>query len=196
MAEASAKAEVLDFTNVKERTFNTKHLPEGNYPAVVKSVEATKTKSGDKRMWVFTIALTGAHKGASYPHRCTLEESSLWKIRQLFVAAGFNVPKSRIKLDPNKAVGREVGVTLEDDEYDNKMRSQITAVIPLSEVGEAPVALDDAEEDDVEEPEDAPLEETEDEEPAPAPKAAKKAAKPTAAEVTDEDLEELEVEEL
>lgn len=143
----TAKAKTLNFSNVKERQYNAKHLPEGDYPALVKSVEVDESENGNE-MWVYTMEITrGKGKGASYPERCVIVDKALWRLRRLFAAAGINIPKKKVNVDPNKVVGHEVGITLEDDEYDGKMRSVIAAVIPLSEVGDAPEDAGDSDEE-------------------------------------------------
>lgn len=181
-------------SKVKERSFNTKHLPEGDYRAKITKCDDHTSKAGNFQ-WLYTISITDAKgKGAAYPYYCGVEPDQLWKVRNLFVAAGVNVPKKRLKLDPNKVVGRGVGITLEDDEYEGKPKSVIAAVLPLSEVGDAD---EDADEDD-EEVEEEDEEDEEEEEPAPVKtkKKAKGKKAPAPAEVDDDELEELEIDEL
>lgn len=197
MADKAVKAQALDFSNVKERNFNRKHLPEGDYPAKVMKVESGKSKA-DNPMWTFTIAITsGPGKGATYPLYCVLDANNLWKLRNLFTACGINIPKKKLNIDPNKVIGRTLGITLEDEEREDdkgntRVNSTLAATIPLSEVSGAA---------DEEEEEDGTEEELDDE---PKPKAAKKKdkagkekkgkkGKPA---VDDEEMEELEVEEL
>lgn len=144
MAEA-AKAHVLDFSNVKERgEFSKKHKPEGDYRAKIvgvteSAVASESSKNHGKPQWEFKLQLT-EDKGATYPYRCTLVEEQLWKVRNLFIAAGKVVPKKRANVNPNNVVGLTVGITLADDEYEGKMRSDIDAVFPESELSD-----DDAE---------------------------------------------------
>lgn len=188
----AAKAKAIDFTNVKERNFNIKHLPEGDYAAKVTKVDDARNKADTEDMWVFTIALTSdsvpGAKGASFPYYCVLNADNYWKVRNLFTCAGMNVPKKRVNVDPNKVVNKPIGVTLGDDEYEGKLKSVIDQVLPLSEIDE--VVADDVDDDD----EDVAEE--------PTPKASengkakkKKKAKPPVDE-DDDELEELEVEEL
>ncbi len=180
-----AKARNLDFTNVKERAFSPKHLPEGDYPAKVTKVEDYESNAGNAQ-WLFTIQITsGPGKGATYPLYCGLDAKNLWKFRNLAVACGINVPKSKVKSDPNKLVGKECGITLEDDEYEGKPKSVIAATIPLSEVAAPDVP--DADDDDEEH--DAPTKKSGKKD-----KKGKKGKKGKA--VSDDEMEELEVEEL
>jgi hypothetical protein len=140
-----AKKVNLDFTNVKEGgAFNKKHQMMGDYKAQIVKVQDAKKKSDGSPMWLFTIkAGTG-----TYPYYCGFEENVLWKIRNLAVAAGQNVPKKRVALDPNKLVNKYIGVTLEDEEYEGKMQSSVGAVFPTSELEETEGSSDDDDDDD------------------------------------------------
>jgi|SRR5882672_1947888 len=166
MAKDKASAQRLDFTNVKEggMMFNKRHQPAGDYKGKITKVQDAKSKKDDSKMWLFTIEVNGA----AYPYYCTFAENQLWKIRNLFVAAGINVPKKQVQVDPTKVVGKSIGVTLEDDEYDGKMQSVVQATFPVSE-------LDGDTDDDDEEGVD-----DEEEVDEPAPKVKKKKAKPVA----------------
>ena len=194
------KAVMFDMTDVKDSggAFNKKHRVPGDYKGKITKVEdARKKDDPSKKMWLFTVEIgTGA-----YPYYCTFDEKSLWKIKQLFVAAGVPVPTKKTKLDPNKIVGKYVGVTLDDDEYNDKLRSSIQSVFSASELegdnDPDDEDVDDEDEDDEEEEAPAPKKKskkhTKPEAKAKA-KAGKKGKKKT--KVSDKDLEELEVEDL
>lgn len=138
---ASAKA--IDFSGVKDRgNFNPKHVAEGDYAARIVKVEDGKAKSDDGFQYIFTIKLE-KYSQYSYPYYCKLTENQLWKIRNLLIAAGINVPKKRMKIDPNKAIGKLVGVTMEDDEYEGKMKSVISAIFPAAELADGAELPDD-----------------------------------------------------
>lgn len=138
---ASAKA--VDFSNVKERgNFNPKHIAEGDYAAKIVKVEDAESKKDGSFQYIFTIKVDKFSQ-ASYPYYCKLQENQLWKLRNLAVAAGLNVPKKRMRFDPNKVVGKSIGVTLEDDEYDGKMKSVVGAVFPISELADGALVEDD-----------------------------------------------------
>jgi len=196
-----ATAAPLDFTNVQDGVmFNKKHYAPGDYPAkVIKVQDATKKDDKSVKMWLFTIQV----KSGTYPYYCTRTAANqLWKIRNLFVACGINVPKKRVNVDPNKLVGKSLAVTLDDEEYEGKMQSVVATTFPLSELeaegeGEEP--------DDDEEVEEAPPAKSKKaksgkkaksvEAPQVNGKKGKKKPK-TVDDVTDEELEELEIEEI
>lgn len=173
--ETTATKKVLDFTNVKESSgINPKHRPAGDYRMKITKVTEQPNKNDPSiTNWVFVFTPTDM-QSAAYPYYCVLQENQLWKVRNLLIACGISVPKKRLNVDPNKLVGKEVGVTLDDDEYEGKLKSVITAVFPSSDLEDedAPADTDDEAEED----------ETESEEPAD--------------DVSDDDMEELDVEDL
>lgn len=221
------KAAQLDFTNVKDGggQFSKTNMPAGDYLAKVTKVEEVKAKADGGKMWLFTIQLK-SRPSATYPYYCKLVENQLWKIRNLFVAAGINVPKKKIKVDPSKVIGKEIAVSLEDDEYEGKVNSVVNSVFPAADLeaeGPSPDLddEDDEEEDTTEEVEDDEDEESEDEdeesededdedeeeeeeeEPAPKKKAkakkaapAKKSKKKSKKTVDDDELDELEIDDI
>ena len=172
-ASGKATAKVIDFSNVKERgAFNPKNIEPGDYQAKVTKVDFTKAKDGED-MWVFHIVLDD-HPRTTYPYYCKLVENQLWKVRALFEAAGINVGARKVKVDPNRLIGKVIGVGMEDDEYEGRLKSVIAEVFPAEEVGGAVEDEDEDGADLVEEDEEeapkkrpkkaAPVEEEEDEE--------------------------------
>ena len=137
----------IDFSNVKDQgNFNPKQVPAGDYLAKIVKVEDGQSKGDKGFQYVFTIKLT-KFAAYSYPYYCKLQENQLWKLRNLFISAGINVPKKRITVDPSKLLGKMIGVTMGDDEYEGKMKSVIDSVFPASELGDD-VVTDSAADDD------------------------------------------------
>jgi len=150
-----AKAKALDFSNVKDRAaVSPTHRPEGDYLGKVVSVSDIQMGAEKRDAWLYIVKV-GA---GTYAYRCGFNDNELWKIRNLFVAAGVPVPKKRQTIDPNKPVNHDIGITLQDHEYEDKLSSEIAAVFPPSELdgsdGEAP--SEDEEGEDVELKEEAP----------------------------------------
>lgn len=206
----AAKTRKLDFTNVKERSqINPLRQAEGDYLARIESVEDyVSQKDETNEMWLFIISTPEDNGRATYAYYCGFTEKQLFKIRNLFVAAGVPVPKKMANLNPNKIVGKEIGIALVDDEYEGKPKSTIDVVFPASDLPDDAGDLrggDDDEDEEAEEEEDIDLdidddeaeeedeaedideedeEEEDDPEPPPAPKkkaAAKKKATTVAA---------------
>jgi hypothetical protein len=191
----------VDFSNVKEdgANFRPRHKPEGDYEATIVNVD-DHTSGNDNPMWLFTVKLIGDER-SSYPVYAGQDEKNAWKIRKMFIAAGIPVPKKLVLVDPNKLVGKTVGVFLEDDEYEGRMRSKIQDFMPVDDIQGG----DEDDEDEVyEKPakksttkkKPAPVEDEEedededDEEPAPVKKAAKRKPAPVIEEEDDEEEEE------
>lgn len=162
---STLSAKVVDFTNVKDAagSFNKKRVPSGDYLAKIVKAEDAMAKGDNVFQYLFTIKLE-KYSQYAYPYYCKLTENQLWKLRNLLIAAGINVPKKRVKLDPSKVVGKFIGVTMEDDEYDGKLQSSVSAVFPASELGEADTSTpsDDDEDDAEDEAEEEAEEEIED----------------------------------
>lgn len=213
----AATARVLDFENVKDANeFNPKRVPNGDYLAKIVDVKDGQSKKSDNFQWIFTIQLKDPQYGSGkYPYYCVLQENQLWKLRNLCLAAGLNVPKKRLKVNPSQLVGKTIAVTMDEEEYNDKVKSVIAATFPPSELDDSVVAAeeDEEEEEEYEEEEPAPRrrrakpapepeeeeeeedeEEEEEPEPAPAPRRRKKAAPAPEPEEEDEEEEEEEEE--
>ena len=188
-----AKAVSLDFTKVKDGggDFNKKHYPPGDYLGKVLKVEDAKVKSGDNEgdpMWLFTIQV----QTGKYPYYCKFDENQVWKIRNLFIAAGINVPKSRLKVDPAKVIGKNIGVTLEDDEYKDKINSIVASIFPPSELnGDGGAADADDEETEDSAPKKAKKAKAEESEPEESPKKKSKKSKKNKGSLEALDIEDI-----
>lgn len=180
MANKRVAARTLDFTNVKESSgINPKHKEEGEYLAKVTEVRDDPAKDGEA-MWTWIIKPVD-DASAAYPYYVKLVDNQLWKLRNLFIAAGLPLPKKAVKIDPNKVVGRTIGIVLEDDEYEGKMKSVISACLPKEELSDYEGADDVDDVEDDEEEEEAPVSRR---------TAARRKAKAAVEEEEDEDDEE------
>lgn len=202
----------VDFSDAGDRgPFNPKYQDAGDYLFKIVAVLDSPTKEKKEPQWIFALQDV-ENKSAIYPYRCKLEKNQAWKIRNVFEAVGISVPQKMMNVDPQKVVGKLIGATLEDNEFNGKVRSQIGDVFPASEFGDAKDA--DEDDDDVDEVEDD-VEDDEEDEPEPPKKkapakkstakkpATKKRKEPEPEEDEDEDEdvedgddEELEVEDL
>ena len=133
----SAKAKTLDFSGVEDRAgnFRPRRKPEGDYYAHVVEVKDHTSKEGNEG-WVFTIKVDGDAR-SSYPYYVNFDKEQLWKARGLAVACGVKVPSGKVKMDPNKLTGKALGIALEDDEYEGRVKSTIAAIFPLEELSDA-----------------------------------------------------------
>jgi hypothetical protein len=153
------------------------HVPEGDYLAKPVSSELRKSeKSGSRYIsWRFQILEPKKFKGKTLYDRTSLKPDALWNLRNLIHAAiGKNVAGKVLSLDPEVVYNKPLMITVEDDEYEGKLRSQIVDYQPKDKF-EANGEEADDEEDEDEETEEEEEEEEDDE---------------------DEDLEDVDVEEL
>jgi hypothetical protein len=150
-----AAKEVLDFSQVKDGgAFSPKHKPEGEYLGKVISFQDTKSKAGSK-MWVYGVALKNDRR-AVYPVYCLLGPEQVWKLRNMMEATGLKVPKKKMSVDGSRLIGKELGLCLEDDEYEGKKKSVISSFFPASEYEGDDSDDDDDDEEPEEEYEDEP----------------------------------------
>lgn len=148
-----AKKLNVDFTKVKDGgNFNKKRIPAGDYLATITKVEDSPSKSDGTDQYLFSIKID-KHPSSVLPYYCKIQENQLWKLRNIFIAAGKAVPKRKIAVDPNSVVGKKIGVTIEDTYYEEKdqEQSEIGGVFPASELEDAPSssAADDDDEVDL-----------------------------------------------
>ena len=144
-----AKKIRLDFSKVEERSgYNSRQMPEGLYEAKVTGLVHKDAQDGTA-MLVYSIAPTAdKYKTRNFPYYCKLQQNQLWKLRDLFVAAGETIPKKATQIDPEKIVGSIVAIEVGDDtgQYDD--RSVIVSVYPTSILEESDDADDDEDYED------------------------------------------------
>lgn len=117
----------LDFSNVTEgSTFSPRRLPEGPYLATLARVESKDSKAGNP-MLVYTV-IPVEHPTAVYPYYVLLDEKQLWKFRALLLAAGKEVPRRKVTVDPESIVGKQIMIDLKDDEWEGREKSVIAGI--------------------------------------------------------------------
>ena len=144
-----AKKIKIDFTKTEDSSsWNTKQIPEGLHAAKVASVQETEAKDGTD-MLLFGFKLKEPkYKTRNFPFYCKLQQNQLWKLRDLLVAAGETVPKRALNIDPNKIVGRDIVIEVEDDTYNGNVRSTVVGTYASSILeDEAPADGEDEDED-------------------------------------------------
>jgi hypothetical protein len=179
----------LDFSGVpKERRQRFRRIPEGEYKAKLMSVKK-KWKDNDKSnapYFAWTLQITeGKYKGTPFIENTSTATNALFNLRNLIFAATDgkkNVAgRNSVDFNPDALLGKIVGIVVEDEEWDNKMRSTIGSIIPLSELGE------EDEDEESEEDEDEDEDETDEDE---------EEVDEGEEEEDEEDLDEVDVEEI
>jgi hypothetical protein len=142
------------------------------------------------------------YKGKVQYGYCSLKKEALWNFRNLINAAlGKNVAGRTIDVDLERFRDKVVGGVVEQEEYNNKLRSRVSTWFPKDEFEESEDDEDEEEDEEYEDEEEEEEEEEEDEEeeeeePPPRKKKKKAASKKRQDDDEDEDLEEVEVEDL
>ncbi len=171
-----AKKMRIDFGGVDKeirRGGSRVHIPEGDYILkIVDASEETGEKSGAKYLrWTFQVH-EGEHKGKRLRMNTSLKPDALWNLRNLIHAAlGKNVAGKAVNFDPETLYGKVVGGAVEDNEFNDRISSQVASVFPRDEAN----PVEDSDEEEEEEDEDEEEEEEEDD---------------------DDDLEDVDVEDL
>ena len=154
-----AKKIRLDFSKVEERSgWNSRQMPEGLHEFKIELVDLKDANDGTA-MWTYGLRPTDSkYKSRLFPFYCKIQPNQLWKLRDLFVAAGIPVPKKVVQLDPEAPVGKLIAGDVQDEtnaQYGDRSTVQNTYSID---------ALEDNGSDDVDDDEDIEDEEAEDEE--------------------------------
>jgi hypothetical protein len=156
----------VDFSGVDKdirRGGGSSRIPEGDYLAKIVSSEIkTSEKSGARYInWKLSV-VSGEQKGKTLYHTTSLKPEALWNFRNLIHAAtGKNVAGKAMNVDTSSLEGKVLAVTVEDDEYEGKVRSRIVDTRPKDELEEEEEAEAEveAEDEDEEELEDVDLDE-------------------------------------
>jgi hypothetical protein len=145
----ASKAVSVDFTKAQGGGGN-KRYPEGDYKMkFVKWEMVTKKDKPDERGVKVTLEfLDGKYKGQTVIDRLWLQDNTLWRIRAFLEAMGVTVPNKKANVNFEKYVGKELGVTLGDNEYNNRVTSQISDYVDLDTLSGDDVDDDDEDEDD------------------------------------------------
>lgn len=109
-----------DLDDVKVKTF---YLPPGWYNAVCLSVEDTRSKSSDNRMFVFEFDIGDSSSGTiKKKQHCTITPGGLPFLKKTLTALGFTDVR---KVKTSKIVGRRIEIKVADDPYDGGIGSKI-----------------------------------------------------------------------
>lgn len=139
----------LDFSEVED----TPEILPGKYLVKVKSIEKKEGSEYPYLQWELTI-VSGKGKGLNIRHITSLKPSALFNLRNTLVALGLNVPKSAISLDPDKLIGRQMGVEVTMRPYEGKDYPNVKKTFPASEFSKedlkpTSVAVDEDDDEDL-----------------------------------------------
>jgi hypothetical protein len=175
MAKAVSKPVVVNFEDTESRGgkksggSRKKRYPEGDYAVKVKEAKIGRSPGDDGKPRIevtYEIVSPKKFAGKTIIDDLYLTKPSLWRLRQTLEAMKIKVPSTKLKVDPDKLVGKTCAITLEDDEYNEVISSKVTDTFLLAELqktgGKAKSVDEDEDEDEDEEDEDEDEEDDED----------------------------------
>jgi hypothetical protein len=130
----------IDFSDVESRggkkgSAGRRHYPPGDY--AVKCTKAEIIKSSEKGTPGLALTfkiLQGEHQGGELSDRLWLTPKSLWRVRQTLEAMGMKVPSKAVQIDTSSFVGKSLAVTLDDEEYEEKIYSRVVDTFLLADL--------------------------------------------------------------
>jgi hypothetical protein len=132
----------IDFEGVEERRQggSAAHVPAGDYIVQVSDYEVRTKKDDASRKyisWQLKIVAPAEFKGKKVYFVTSLVKESLWNLRNFLEDMGVKVPAKLVDVPLAKLKGRQVGVTLDDDEYEGKIKSKVVSTFNKNDWGEA-----------------------------------------------------------
>lgn len=159
----------LDFEGVGAGKRKGVRVSPGDYIVKVKAVVETNTKEKNVPQFNWTLAgLSGQLKGKEMFDRTQFKGGGSFKTRTMMLAAGFEAPQARkVKFSPKQMLGKVIGVTIDDNEWNGTTTSQVIDYFPVKVKKDGTfkrLPLPDENEFDREEEDVEDVEEDEDEE--------------------------------
>lgn len=152
-SKKNSKVIKVDFTGVD---VGGRVVPPGEYVAAVENVKHETSSKSNKPFlgWELKI-VEGDSKGAKLFHNTSLQPQALWKLRQMLEALGVETEEGAMSLNLTEYVGLQLGVEVDNEEYDGKTRTRVVDVFSLDDPDEdEDDGKDEEVEDDSDEDED------------------------------------------
>ena len=121
----------VDLTEVQDQSL----MPDGTYRVRCANVEQSVSKGGNPMfVWDFEVS-GGQYAGRVFKVFTAITPAAMWKVAETVQALGVGETGKVVKFKRSDVVGKECGAVVEKTEYNGNERSQISRVIPLSEIG-------------------------------------------------------------
>ena len=144
-----------EFTGNEDEGSGFNPIDSGRYRATVFEISREVGKNSGKPYlkWCFQICEGEPFAGRRLWDNTSLSDNAKWRLVQVLKACGIDVPKGRLKLNPNDLLGKELILTvgLEPDEYANdrdgttdQMRNVIRGFAPTNGVSKPKIQVPDA----------------------------------------------------
>ena len=144
----SSKAVKVDLSGVES---SQKAIPEGEYVVSVNDASIESSSKGNDYIKFEFEVIEGSHKGAKLYHNCSLLPQSLFNLKNVLEAMGFDIPTKAFDLDLSDLLGLECEVEVGHETYEGKKKARILEFINPED---SDVEEDDEEGGDEDEEED------------------------------------------
>lgn len=133
MAKKSKKKSGITTVNFAGVESGAVVVPEGKYEVEVVAVSEEIGQNSNEPYLAFELKITeGKQEGKKLYLNKSLQENSLWSLKQLLEVLGADVPDDEMDIDHDDLVGRTCGVEVAHEKYNGKNKAQITDVFDVA----------------------------------------------------------------
>ena len=142
-----SKAVKVDLSGVES---SQKAIPEGEYVVSVNDASIESSSKGNDYIKFEFEVIEGSHKGAKLYHNCSLLPQSLFNLKNVLEALGFDIPTKAFDLDLSDLLGLECEVEVGHETYEGKKKARILEFINPEDSDAEDDEEDESEEEDLE----------------------------------------------
>lgn len=113
-------------------------VPEGDYVAAFIDAEESLSQNQNEMLVVRVEILEGEYKSRGLKDYLVFTEGAKWKLAQVLVAIGMEIPEGDFELAPTDLIGKTFGIRTIEEEYNGKPTAKIERYYPLDREVEAP----------------------------------------------------------
>ena len=113
-------------------------IPEGDYVAAFIDAEEAISQSQNEMIVVKVEILEGEYKSRGLKDYLVFTDGAKWKLAQVLVAIGIDIPEGDFELAPEDLIGKTFGIRTIEEEYNGKPTAKIDRYYPLDREVEAP----------------------------------------------------------
>ena len=121
-----SKAVKVDLSGVES---SQKAIPEGEYVVSVNDASIESSSKGNDYIKFEFEVIEGSHKGAKLYHNCSLLPQSLFNLKNVLEALGFEIPTKAFDLDLSDLLGLECEVEVGHETYEGNKKATILEFI-------------------------------------------------------------------
>lgn len=125
-----------DLTNFKDRRGS--YVTPGTYLVEIDSVEGQESSAGNQMAVMALKVVNGQSKGSILIDRLVNTEKALFRVVNFLEAlTGKPVPRKNLQINTDDWLGKVIGVVMEDNEYNGRIRSQVAEYLTVAQAKKA-----------------------------------------------------------